>query len=109
GKRLPLPGGKMTDQPRDTMKKMLAPALSMALFLGGAAVAQTPAPLPASASSLQAMGWMQGFPPAADKTIRFTDPDFFTFPKLRWTVCNFRQLMPTVGVDNGSHGASTLP
>ena len=45
---------------------------------------------------------MQGFAPAADKTIRFTDPDFFAFPKLRWTVCNFRQLMPTVGVDKGA-------
>lgn len=72
-------------------------------------MAQAPAPMSAQASSPQAMGWMQGSPPAADKTIRFTDPDFFAFPKLRWTVCNFRQLMPTVGVDNGSQGASTLP
>jgi len=55
------------------------------------------------------MGWMQGFPPSADKTIRFTDPDFFTFPKLRWTVCHFRQLMPNVGVSKGSAGARPLP
>ncbi|WP_169737274.1 serine hydrolase [Simplicispira psychrophila] len=91
------------------MKKMLAPALAVALTVGGTAMAQAPAPMSAQASSPQAMGWMQGSPPAADKTIRFTDPDFFAFPKLRWTVCNFRQLMPTVGVDNGSQGASTLP
>ena len=51
---------------------------------------------------------MQGFAPAADKTIRFTDPDFFAFPKLRWTVCNFRQLMPTVGVDKGRSASSAL-
>lgn len=70
---------------------------------------QKPAPLSAQASTPQALGWMQGFPPAADKTIRFTDPDFFAFPKLRWTVCNFRQLMPTAGVANGASGASALP
>ena len=91
------------------MKKILAPALAVALTVGSAAMAQKPAPLTAQASNPQAMGWMQGFPPAADKTIRFTDPDYFAFPKLRWTVCNFRQLMPTVGVDNGSQAASPLP
>ena len=91
------------------MKKMLTPALAVALTFGNAAMAQAPVPLSAQASTPHTMGWMQGFPPAADKTIRFTDPDFFAFPKLRWTVCNFRQLMPTVSVDNGSQGASTLP
>ena len=71
-------------------------------------MAQQPEPLSAQASNSQTLGWMQGFPPAADKTIRFTDPDFFAFPKLRWTVCNFRQLMPTVGVDKGHGAASAL-
>src|SRR5690606_31050630 len=84
-------------------------ALAVALTFGNAAMAQAPVPLSAQASTPHTMGWMQGFPPAADKTIRFTDPDFFAFPKLRWTVCNFRQLMPTVSVDNGSQGASQLP
>lgn len=41
-------------------------------------------------------------------TIRFTDRDYFAFPKLRWTVCHFRQLMPTIGVDNGPEGAREL-
>lgn len=91
------------------MKKMLVPALAAALTLGGTAMAQKPAPLSAQASSPHTLGWMQGFPPAADRTIRFTTPDFFTFPKLRWTVCNFRQLMPTVSVDNGAGGAHPLP
>ncbi len=90
------------------MKKMLASALAATFTLGGAAMAQQPLPLTSPASNPQIMGWMQGFPPAADKTIRFTDPDYFAFPKLRWTVCNFRQLMPTAGVDNGSRGASML-
>jgi len=91
------------------MNRIFAPALAVALTLGGNAMAQKPAPFSAQASTPQTMGWMQGFPPAADKSIRFTDPDFFTFPKLRWTVCNFRQLMPTVGVDKGRGASSALP
>lgn len=51
------------------------------------------------------LGWMIGSPPPQDKIIRFTDGDYFSFPKLRWTVCHFRQLMPTVGVSRGA-GAS---
>lgn len=47
------------------------------------------------------LGWMVGAPPPPDKIIRFSDPDYFAFPKLRWTVCNFRQLMPTVNVSRG--------
>ena len=71
--------------------------------------AKTDSPLSAQASNPAAMGWMQGFPPAKDKTIRFTDADYFSFPKLRWTACHFRELMPTVGVRNGAAGASDLP
>ena len=71
---------------------------------------QAPAkPLSAKASDPVAMGWMQGSPPTADKTIRFSDTDFFAFPKLRWTVCHFRDLMPTAGVGNGAGAARPLP
>ena len=86
----------------------LATALAATLVMAGAACAQPSNTLSAPASDAKAMGWMQGFPPAADKTIRFTDPDYFAFPKLRWTVCHFRELMPTVGVGNGSQGAREL-
>ncbi|SHM18960.1 serine hydrolase domain-containing protein [Vreelandella subglaciescola] len=54
-------------------------------------------------------GWMQGFPPPENRTIRFTDDDYFAPPKLGWTVCHFRELMPTAGVDNGTAGARELP
>lgn len=47
------------------------------------------------------LGWMIGAPPPPDRIIRFSDPDYFSFPKLRWTVCHFRNLMPTVGVSRG--------
>lgn len=76
----------------------LLAALALLLPL---AVAAQPAALDAQASDPRQLGWMQGFPPAEDKLIRQPDSDFFSFPKLRWTVCHFRQLMPTVGVARG--------
>ncbi|WP_251372432.1 serine hydrolase domain-containing protein [Rheinheimera oceanensis] len=45
--------------------------------------------------------WMQGFPPPADKLIMQPEADFFSFPKLRWTVCHIRELMPTKQVSRG--------
>ncbi len=72
-------------------------------------MAQEKTVLSAQESNPDTLGWMQGFPPAADKTIRFTDPDYFAFPKLRWTVCHFRELMPSVVVRNGNEGVSALP
>ena len=96
------------------MKKTLTSALAVTLMLGGNAMAQQPQPQPqqplsATASDPVTMAWMQGFPPAADKSIRFTDPDYFAFPKLRWTVCHFRELMPTVGVGKGEQAVRALP
>ena len=81
----------------------------VACMLGLPWIAHSQPPLSASASDPRALGWMQGFPPPADKTIRFTDPDYFSFPKLRWTVCHFRDLMPTADVERGPGAASGLP
>jgi CubicO group peptidase (beta-lactamase class C family) len=63
--------------------------------------AQETTPMTALESDPVALGWMMGAPPPADRIIRLTDPDYFGFPKLRWTVCHFRQLMPTAGVGRG--------
>ncbi len=91
------------------MRNRIIAALTATVTLtAAAAMAQDDAPLSAAASNPRALGWMQGFPPAPDKVIRFSDPDFFAFPKLRWTVCHFRQLMPGVGVNNGP-GKGSLP
>ena len=79
------------------------------LTLAGTAVAQTKPALSAAASDPKVMGWMQGFPPPAEKAVRFTDSDYFAFPKLRWTVCHFRELMPTAGVEKGAGAAHELP
>lgn len=72
-------------------------------------MAQDSVTLSAEASNPNTLGWMQGFPPPENKMIRFTDPDYFAFPKLRWTVCHFRELMPTVAVRTSTEGASELP
>lgn len=57
--------------------------------------------LDARASDPSLLEWMQGSPPPADRIIRGTDADFFNFPKLRWSVCHIRELMPTKAVRRG--------
>ena len=55
----------------------------------------------AEASDPAKMGWMVGSPPPADRTVRFEDGSYFQFPAMRWSVSNFRQLMPTINVSRG--------
>ena len=54
------------------------------------------------------LGFMQGFPPPQDKTLRFEDGSFFAFPGLRWSVAHMRQFMPTTNVSKGLNTSSTL-
>lgn len=79
---------------------MAAVALCAAMVPGVSAAQEKP-PMSAADSDPVKLGWMMGSPPPPDKIIRFSDPDYFSFPKLRWTVCHFRELMPTVGVSRG--------
>ncbi|WP_233243800.1 serine hydrolase domain-containing protein [Bacterioplanes sanyensis] len=58
-------------------------------------------PLTAEQSDPRHLGWMQGFPPPVDKRIQQPESDFFSFPKMRWTVCHIRELMPTKQVSRG--------
>ena len=60
-----------------------------------------PAVPDAAASDPAALGWMVGSPPPANRTLRFDDGSYFRFPAMRWSVSNFRQLMPTVNVSRG--------
>lgn len=57
--------------------------------------------LDAAASDPKKLGLMQGFPPPPDKLVTQPDSNFFSFPKLRWTVCHFRELLPTEQVSRG--------
>ena len=65
-----------------------------------AAVAEN-APLTAEQSDPQRIGWMRGVPPPPDKRITQPDSVYFSFPKLRWSVCHLRQLLPTIGISRG--------
>lgn len=59
------------------------------------------APLTAEASDPRNMRWMEGFPPPPDRRVEQPDSNYFSFPKLRWTVCHLRELLPTEQVSRG--------
>ncbi|GHE20402.1 serine hydrolase domain-containing protein [Halomonas urumqiensis] len=66
------------------------------------------APLSAEDSDPRTLGWMQGFPPPPDRIIGQPESNYFSFPKLRWTVCHFRELLPTRQVSRGLGAPTTL-
>ncbi len=75
-------------------------------ILAGAVAAMLPFasgadPLTAEGSDPRTLGWMQGFPPPDDRLIMQPDSNYFSFPKLRWTVCHLRELLPTEEVSRG--------
>ena len=47
------------------------------------------------------MGWMEGFPPPADRIITQPDSVYFSFPRLRWSVCHLREVLPTERISRG--------
>ena len=55
----------------------------------------------AEESDPRILGWMNGFPPPPDKLIMQPQSNYFSFPKLRWTVCHIRELLPTRQVSRG--------
>lgn len=73
-------------------------ALLILLFTSGNVVASEGARLSDQASDPRNMRWMVGFPP--EPSLRITQPDsnYFSFPKLRWSVCHLRELLPTARV-----------
>lgn len=70
--------------------------------------AQTALP-DAEASDPQKMGWMQGFPPAPDKIIKFANGSNYQFPHTRWSFSHGRELGPTSNVWHGAAPVSVLP
>ncbi|MDO6824384.1 serine hydrolase [Marinobacter sp. 1_MG-2023] len=74
--------------------------LSLLLFISVGVAAKNDT-LDAAASDPKKLGFMQGFPPPPDKLVTQPDSNFFSFPKLRWTVCHFRELLPTEQVSRG--------
>ncbi len=81
-----------------TFRIIVLTATSFFALLPAMASAQT---LSQEESDPRSLGWMEGFPPAPDKLVVQPESDFFSFPKLRWTVCHFRELLPTEQVSRG--------
>ncbi|SHJ04059.1 hypothetical protein SAMN02745165_01376 [Malonomonas rubra DSM 5091] len=92
-----------------TLKTRISLLLLIGLLLYGFAWATPSAPLSAEDSDPRKLGWMTGSPPAADKLVMQPDSNFFSFPKLRWTVCHIRELMPTKQVSRGIGPVIPLP
>ncbi|MFL1875499.1 serine hydrolase domain-containing protein [Hansschlegelia beijingensis] len=72
----------------------------MTLGSSSGAVADA-APLSAQESDPRVMGWMEGFPPPKDRIITQPDSVYFSFPKLRWSVCHLREFLPTEEISRG--------
>ena len=74
--------------------------------------AQTPAapklPDP-KATTVDALGWMKGFPPAADKQITFDNPAGGVYPRTRWSYSHIRETVPTSNVWRGTGAPAVLP
>lgn len=92
----------------------MARALTSGLLLGIIALLPTAAspqqpPLSAQESDPKVMGWMQGFPPPPDKMITQPDSNYFSFPRLRWSVCHLRQFLPTAQISRGTGAPLALP
>lgn len=91
--------------------RSILPAAALGLsFLTAPAAAQLPAgTLSAQDSDPRVMGWMQGFPPPPDKQITQPDSVYFSFPRLRWSVCHLREFLPTEEISRGLGAPRPLP
>jgi len=52
--------------------------------------------------------WMAGFPPPAEKLVRFGDGTYLSWPQLRWSFNNMEQLVPSKAVWQGSRASRPL-
>ena len=77
------------------------------LFAAAAAHAQAPQLPPPETTDPVALGIMQGFPPAPDKTVRLGT--VLQYPNARWALHHMREIGPTAAVWRGASGPSALP
>jgi len=87
--------------PSFSCSPIAAIAISAIALVANNSIAAQPTPLSAAQSDPKVMGWMQGFPPPADKMITQPDSVYFSFPKLRWSVCHLREFLPTAQISRG--------
>lgn len=92
------------------IRTALAAALTLLAVNTSSAQTPTPAALPdPAATSVDALGWMKGFPPTPDKLITFDNPAGGVFPRTRWSFSHVRETVPTANVWRGAGAASPLP
>lgn len=87
---------------------LMAAAIATSVHASADSIVPAIPQLDAAASDPAKLGWMVGAPPPADRILRFEDGSYFRFPAMRWSVANFRQLMPTVNVSRGLNAPSPL-
>lgn len=100
-----------TEIPSSTLPAVCAIALmNLIMVVPAPAQAQASPPLPTAVQSDPVLlGMMNGFPPAPDKTIRFTDGTSARFPNTRWAFSHVRELVPTANVWRGEGPVAELP
>lgn len=105
-----LPFGQVLSSMSSSTTKTPFGAISLAIILSSvlSSSAEEKGKPDAASSDPLKLGWMQGFPPPPEKQIMQPDSDFFSFPKMRWTVCHIRELMPTTQVSRGLGAAAPL-
>lgn len=67
-----------------------------------------PAPT-AGSTDPAALGVMQGFPPAPERTVRLADTTSWRFPNTRWSFSHQRELAPNAAIRRGPSPPSVLP
>ncbi|NVK86861.1 MAG: serine hydrolase [Gammaproteobacteria bacterium] len=94
-----------------TLRSTITLTLTLALVLifSRQGLAKPPHALDAAASDPQMLQWMVGAPPPPEKLIMQPQSNYFSFPKLRWTVCHIRELLPTQQVSRGLGAPIPLP
>lgn len=92
-----------------TFRNRYALVILLAGLAGSASAEQGQTPLSAQQSDPGVMGWMQGFPPPEDKIITQPDSVYFSFPRLRWSVCHLREFLPTKQISRGLGAPRPLP
>ena len=82
------------------IRRALEAAVFSACLWSSMSNAQNPPPaLPDPATTtVDALGWMQGFPPPPDKLITFDNPAGSVYPRTRWTFSHVRETVPTRNV-----------
>jgi CubicO group peptidase (beta-lactamase class C family) len=94
-----------------SIRRILVTFIGLLAVFGslGHAAAQSGTALNADDSDPAKLGWMTGFPPPPERLIMQPESDYFSFPKLRWTVCHIRELLPTKQVSRGIGSPVPLP